>query len=97
MTKWIKITYKASTKSSQLGNLKFHCKFKDCLRFIATVALKLKQGNTFFLRCQLLTSERHNLHHYLCVIDPQVISFDGESQLNVLLYGSDEFNGKINK
>ena len=30
----------------------------------------------------------------LCLIDPPVISFD---KLNVLLYGSDEFNNKINK
>ena len=30
----------------------------------------------------------------LCLIDPPVISFD---KLNVLRYGSDEFNNKINK
>ena len=61
------------------------------------MVLKLKQINTFFLRCQFLASERHNLHDDLCLIDPPVISFDGESQLNVLLYGSVEFNNKINK
>ena len=49
------------------------------------------------MRCQFLASERHNLHDDLCLIDPPVISFDGESQLNVLLYGWDEFNDKINK
>ena len=58
--------------------------------------MELKQLNTFFLRCQFLASERRNLHNDLCLIDPPVISFDGESQLNVLLYGSDEFNDKIN-
>ena len=47
--------------------------------------------------CQFLASERRNLHDDLCLIDPPVISFDGESQLNVLLYGSDKFNDKINK
>ena len=47
-----------------------------------TVILKLKQLSTFFLRCQFLASERQ---------------FDGESLLNALLYGSDEFNDKINK
>ena len=45
---------------------------------------------------QFLASERHNFHDDLCLIDPPVIGFDGESQLNVLLYGSDEFNDKIN-
>ena len=60
------------------------------------MVLKLKQINTFFLRCQFLASERHNLHDDLCLIDPPVISFDGESQLNVLRYGSVEFNNKIN-
>ena len=59
--------------------------------------MKLKQLNTFFLRCQFLASERHNLHDDLFLIDPPVVSFDGESQLNVLLYGSDGFNDKINK
>ena len=59
--------------------------------------MKLKQLNTFFLSCQFLASERHNLHDDLCLIDPPVISFDGESQLNVLLYGWDEFNDKTNK
>ena len=58
--------------------------------------LKLKLLNTFFLRCQFLASERHNLHDDLCLIDPPVTRFDGESLLNSLLYGSDEFNDKIN-
>ena len=59
--------------------------------------MKLKQLNTFFLRCQFLASKRHNLHDDLCLIDLPIISFVGESQLNVLLYGQDEFNDKINK
>ena len=49
------------------------------------------------MRCQFLASERHNHHADLFLIDPPVVSFDGESQLNVLLYGSDGFNDKINK
>ena len=61
------------------------------------MVLKLKQLNTFFLRCQFLASERRNLHDDLCLTDPSVISFDGESQLNVLLYVSDEFDDKIKK
>ena len=51
----------------------------------------------FCLRCQFLASERHNLHDVLFLIDLSVISFDGESLLNPLLRGSDEFNDKINK
>ena len=82
---------------SHLSNLKFRLKFKDCLRPILTVVVKLKQLNTFFLRCLFLARERHNLHDDLCLIDSPVTSFDGESQLNVLLYGWDEFNDKINK
>ena len=61
------------------------------------MVLKLKQLKTFFLRCQFLASERRNLHDDLCLIDPPVISFDGESQLNVLLYVSDKFDDKIKK
>ena len=49
------------------------------------------------MRCQFHFSERHNLHDDLCLIDPTAISFDGESLLNALLYGSDEFKDKINK
>ena len=51
----------------------------------------------FCLCCQFLASERHNLHDVLFLIDPPVTSFDGESLLNPLLCGSDEFNDKINK
>ena len=40
---------------------------------------------------------KDNLHDDFCLIDPPVIRFDVESQLNVLLYGSGEFNYKINK
>ena len=61
------------------------------------MVLKLKQVNTFFLRCQFLASERHNPYGDLCLIDPPVISVDGVYLLNVLLYGSYEFNDKINK
>ena len=57
----------------------------------------MKQLSTFFLRCQFLASERHNLHDAHCLIDPPVVSFDRESLLKVLLYSSDEFNDKINK
>ena len=38
-----------------------------------------------------------NLHDDLSLIDPLVIIFDGKSLLNALLYGSDEFNNKIDK
>ena len=58
------------------------------------MVLKLKQLSTFFLRCQFLARERHNLHDDLCLIDPTVKSFDGESLLNALLCGSNEFNDK---
>ena len=88
---------KLRLKYSHLANLKFRRKFKNCLRPIVIVVLKLKQLNTFFLRCQFLASERQNHHDDLCLIDAPVISFNGESQLNILLYGSDEFNDKINK
>ena len=59
--------------------------------------MKFKQLKTLVLRCQFLASERHNLHDDLCVKHPPVTSFDGVSQLNVLLYGTDEFNDKISK
>ena len=49
------------------------------------------------MRCQFLASERHNLDDNLFLIEPRFISFDGESLLNALLYGPDEFNDKINE
>ena len=92
-----KLLTRLRLKFSHLSNLKFHRKLEDRLRTIVTVVLELKQLNTFFLRCQFLASEIHNLHDDPCLIDPTVISFGGESQLNVLLYGSDKFNAKVNK
>ena len=61
------------------------------------MVLKLKQLNTFFLRCQCLAREGDNLHDNPCLIDPPIISLDGESLLNAVLYGLDEFNDKIKK
>ena len=61
------------------------------------MVLKSKQLITFFLRFHFFASERHNLHDDLCLLDPPVISFDEKSLLNALLYGSDEFNDKINR
>ena len=49
------------------------------------------------MRFQFLASERHNLHDDLCLKHPPVTSFDEESLLNARLYGSDEFNDKINR
>ena len=54
-----------------------------------TVVLKSKQLKTF---SKNFTNEGHNLHDDLSLIDPPVISFSEEYQLNALLYGSDEFN-----
>ena len=45
---------------------------------------------------QFVVSGRYNLHDNLCIIEPPVISFFEESLLNVPLYGSDEFNDKVN-
>ena len=45
------------------------------------MVLTLEQLNTFFLRCQFVTSERNILLDDLCLIDPSVINFDGESLL----------------
>ena len=59
--------------------------------------MKLKQLNLFFFRCQFPGSESHNLHDDFFLIDPPVISFDRESELNFLLYVLDEFKNKINK
>ena len=56
-----------------------------------------KQLNTFSLRCQFLARERQNIHDDLYQIDPSIISYDEESLLNALPYGSDEFNDKINR
>ena len=61
------------------------------------MVLKSEQLNTFFLCCQFLASERHDLHDDLCLIDSPVISFDQESLLNALLYSSDEFKKKLNR
>ena len=58
--------------------------------------MKLKQLNTFSSVANSLPV-KDNLHNDFCLIDPPVILFDVESQLNVLLYGSGEFNDKINK
>ena len=52
--------------------------------------MKLKQLHTFFLRCQFLAFERHNLHDDLCLVDPPVM-------IENVMYGSDEFNDKIDK
>ena len=35
------------------------------------------------MRCRFLACERHNLHNDLCLINPPVISFDGESINNL--------------
>ena len=42
-------------------------------------------------------SAGYNLHEDLCLIDPPVISFDGKSLLNAVLYGSGVFTDKIDK
>ena len=68
-------------KFSHFSNIKFRHKFIRLFKTRVTVVLKLKQLNIFFLRCQFLASEKHNLHHDLCLIDPPVINFDGESLL----------------
>ena len=46
---------------SHLGNV-INSVVSSFLRLNVTVVMKLKQLNTFFLRCQFLAIERHNLH-----------------------------------
>ena len=59
------------------------------------MVLKSKQSNTFFLHCQFLLSKNQSLHDDVCLIDPLIISFDEESLLHALLYGSDSVFRKL--
>ena len=59
--------------------------------------LKSKQLNTLFLRCKFPATERQNLHDDRYLIVLSFLSFDENPRLNNQLYGSDEFNNKINR
>ena len=75
----VKLLTRLRLKFSHLNDHKFCNKFRDCAGPCITVALKLKQLNTFFLSCQFLDSERQNLPDDLYLIDSSITSFHKES------------------
>ena len=51
----------------------------------------------FFLRCQFFANERRKLRDDVYRPDASIKHLNEESLIDVLLYGSDRFNGSKNK
>ena len=51
----------------------------------------------FFLRCQFFANERRKLRDDVYWPDDSIKHLNEESLIDVLLYGSDRFNGSKNK
>ena len=58
---------------------------------------EIETTSHFFLRCQFFANERQKLLDDVYQIDASINNLNKESLIDVLLHGSDRFNGSKNK
>ena len=85
----VKLLIRLQLKFSHLSKQKFCHNFKDCVSPMCNCDTEIGTMKHFSLRCQFLFREKQNLYDDFCLIDSRILSFDEESLLNALLYGSD--------
>ena len=93
----VKMLTRLRLQFSHLNEHKFRHNFKDCMSSMCDCGAETKTTSHFFLRCQFFANERQKLRDDVYRLDSSIKHLNGESLIDVLLYGSDRFNDSKNK
>ena len=96
-TNGIKLLSRLRSNFSHLNEHKFRHDFNDRVDPICTCGLEPETTLHYFLRCSLFSTQRLELLNNVFILNPSIINYSNEKLLNVLLYGSGDFNWNLNK
>ena len=77
---------------SHLNEHKFKHNFQDCVNPLCSCSLEIESLSHFFLHCHHFTNIHATLLHDLQSVDRNIPSFSDNELVDLLLYGSPNFN-----
>ena len=76
----------------QLNKHKFKHNFQDCVNTLSSCSLEIEFLSHFFLHCHHFTNRRATLLDDLQSVDKNIPNFSDNELVDLLLYGSPNFN-----
>ena len=96
-TNGIKLLTRLRLNFSHLNEYKFRHNFNDMVDPMSTCGLEQETTLHYLLRCSIYSTQRQELLNIVCVLNPSLKNYSNEKLLNILLYGSENFNCNMNK
>ena len=96
-TNGIKLLNHLRLKFSHLNEHKFRHNFNDTVDSMCKYGLRPETTVHYLLRCNLYSDQRLELLNNVCVLNPSLKNYSNENLLNILLYGSEDFNCNMSK
>ena len=93
----IKLLTRLRLKFSHLNEHKFRHNFRDTVNSMCACGAGIETTCHFFLRCQFFISHRTKLLNSVFKNDPSIQKLSDDNLVNLLLYGSENFDFKINQ
>ena len=90
----VKLLTRLRLKLSHLNEHKYRHNFKDYVSPMCDCAAETETTSHFFLRGRFFANERQKLHDHVYRVDASIKNLNEESLIDVLLYGSDRYNGR---
>ena len=82
---------------SHLNKHEFGYNFNDTLHPMCTCGLKLETILHYVFGSNLYSTQKLELFSNVCFLNPFLKNYSNEKLLNILLYGSEDFNCNMNK
>ena len=96
-TNGIKLLSRLRLNFNHLNEHKFRHNFNDRVDPMCTCGLEPETTLHYLLRCSLFFTRRIELLDNVFILNPSIKNYSNEKLLNVLLYGSEDFNWDLNK
>ena len=96
-TSGIKLLSRLRLNFSHLNEHKFRHNFSDTIERMCNCGLEPKITLYYLLRGNLYSTQRLEFLNNVCILNPSIKNYSDEKLLNILLYGSEDFNCNMNK
>ena len=96
-TNGIKLLSRLRSNFSHLNEHEFRHNFNGRVDPICTCGLEPETTLHYLLHCILFSTQRLDLLNNVFILNPSIKNCSNEKLLNVLLYGSEDFNWNLNK
>ena len=93
----IKFLSRLRLNFSHLNENKFRHNFNNTVDPMCTCGLEPGSTLHYLLLCNLYYNQRLGLLNNVCILNPTLKNYSYENLLNILLYGSEDFNCNMNK